>query len=30
MESRLILCLALKMVMEKAFYMVGIVPIEKI
>ena len=30
MESRIILCEAIRKVLEKAFYMVGIVPIEKI
>ena len=30
MESRIILCEAIRKVLEKAFFMVGIVPIEKI
>lgn len=30
MESRVILCEAIRQVLEKAFFMVGIVPIEKI
>jgi arginyl-tRNA synthetase len=30
MESRLILCEAIRKVLERAFYFVGIIPIEKI
>lgn len=30
MESRIILCEAIRKVLEKSFFMVGIVPIEKI
>lgn len=30
MESRIILCETIRKVLEKSFYMVGIVPIEKI
>ena len=30
MQTRIILCEAIRKVLEKAFYMVGIIPIEKI